>query len=281
MLLETGLRAVDLLTPIPAGADVLICGDPRAGVRLLGQELAHRLASLPSGPLDVEVWIDEGLAEADKLLAEIRESSPLLRTVEVVSTVPWSGSGPGVKGKGKAAFALAAGERFLAGFRESVRAARRSLNDRQSLSSFAVCEGRIEGEFDVRMVSSRPIAAEAVFPALDPRKCTSAASDDSAVGEARRRTAGQVGAAVAEVLENLYEGAVNDPQWFFNTDPGGRAAVQLLCFFGQPYFVAEPYTGMKGQFISADEAVRGFAAILDGRFSHLMPRELRFRNGLD
>lgn len=44
-IVETGLKAVDLFVPIPLGGDVLLSGEPHAGVRVLGTKLTLRLAN--------------------------------------------------------------------------------------------------------------------------------------------------------------------------------------------------------------------------------------------
>jgi F-type H+/Na+-transporting ATPase subunit beta len=40
-------------------------------------------------------------------------------------------------------------------------------------------------------------------------------------------------------------------------------------FLTQPFFVAEVFTGLPGQYVSRDETVRGFREILDGKHDAL------------
>ena len=40
-------------------------------------------------------------------------------------------------------------------------------------------------------------------------------------------------------------------------------------FFSQPFFVAEQFTGNEGKFVSREETVRSFKAILDGEHDDL------------
>ncbi|MCX5992658.1 MAG: F0F1 ATP synthase subunit beta, partial [Chloroflexi bacterium] len=37
----------------------------------------------------------------------------------------------------------------------------------------------------------------------------------------------------------------------------------------QPMFVAEPFTGIPGKYVSIKETVRGFKEILEGKWDHL------------
>ncbi len=283
-IIETGLRSVDLLVPLAVGSDELVCGDPRSGVRILGTEIALRLASLSVDPFHVVIYLDSGLAEVDKVVAELQDAALFLKSVHVVEAV----SSPLLQRhreerqgrKRDAVFAVSSNTRFVHGFRQAIHFERSDRSAEVPLNSFTVCEETIPGDFGARLVCSRAVAVEAIYPAIDTRKSLSTASASSAIGQHRRKTAEQVRMAINEVLENLYEGAIDDENWFFNTDPGGRAAVQLLCFISQPYFIAEPYTGQKGAFVPVNEAVSNFEAILAGRLAHLVPRNFRFRNSL-
>ena len=40
-------------------------------------------------------------------------------------------------------------------------------------------------------------------------------------------------------------------------------------FLTQPFFVAEVFTGLPGQYVSREETVRGFREILDGKHDNL------------
>ncbi len=40
-------------------------------------------------------------------------------------------------------------------------------------------------------------------------------------------------------------------------------------FLTQPFFVAEPFTGRAGQYVSRAETIRGFKALLEGAYDDL------------
>ena len=40
-------------------------------------------------------------------------------------------------------------------------------------------------------------------------------------------------------------------------------------FLSQPFFVAEQFTGLKGEFVELKDTIRGFNMILDGKYDHL------------
>ena len=46
-------------------------------------------------------------------------------------------------------------------------------------------------------------------------------------------------------------------------------ARKMQQFFSQPMFVAEQFTGQSGRFVTREDTVRSFKAILDGEYDHL------------
>ena len=46
-------------------------------------------------------------------------------------------------------------------------------------------------------------------------------------------------------------------------------ARKIQQFFSQPMFVAEAFTGQPGVYVSREDTVRSFKAILDGEYDHL------------
>jgi F-type H+-transporting ATPase subunit beta len=46
-------------------------------------------------------------------------------------------------------------------------------------------------------------------------------------------------------------------------------ARRLQRFLTQPFFVSEPFTGMKGKYVSLEETLRSTKAILNGEYDHL------------
>ena len=46
-------------------------------------------------------------------------------------------------------------------------------------------------------------------------------------------------------------------------------ARKIQKFLSQPFFVAEQFTGLKGQFVKIEDTIEGFKAILDGKCDDL------------
>lgn len=117
---------------------------------------------------------------------------------------------------------------------------------------------------DATLILSRRLAEQAIWPCLDPLRCRSRRLDGNA---ARKELAGGVRA----LLQRYYtlQFSLEDVA-LHALSPEERQAIQrarrALWFLSQPFFVAEPYTQKPGVFVSSEEAVRGFADILAGRY---------------
>ena len=49
----------------------------------------------------------------------------------------------------------------------------------------------------------------------------------------------------------------------------------------QPFHVAEIFTGTKGEYVSIEDTVKGFAAILDGKHDDVPESNFYMKGGLD
>jgi F-type H+/Na+-transporting ATPase subunit beta len=279
-LIETGLRAIDLFAPVSYDTDVLLTGQPHSGIKILANELAYRLAKQT---VHVAIYVDSSMIESDKAWQELQEYSQVLKHTYICSDISHrdiqSHRQAPESSAHDAIFAVASSPRFIDTFRQAIRTERQLSTSNRTLTTFLVAENFPKEGYTDCLFSSQVIAKEAIYPALDPRHSTSsglARITDSR----RRRLAEQARLAVSEVIENLYEGAINDPNWFFNSDPRGRLAVQLFCYLSQPYFVAEPYTGNPAKFVSQVECLASLDTILSGRLVDLPAKNFRFRNEL-
>ena len=86
-IVDTGLKAVDLLVPIPLGGDVLVSGESGAGVRLLGTELAYRLAHMPRNGFRVVIYLDSELAEIQAICKEMQQALAGVKSIFVTPQV--------------------------------------------------------------------------------------------------------------------------------------------------------------------------------------------------
>ncbi len=123
----------------------------------------------------------------------------------------------------------------------------------------------ISSHLDSVIVLSRSMAAEGMYPAVDPLSSSSILLDPTVVGEAHYRVAEQVRETIAHYKElqdvisllGIEELSARDRLIV------GRAR-RLQRFLTQPFTVTEAFTGKQGRSVPLPETLKGCQAILDG-----------------
>jgi F-type H+-transporting ATPase subunit beta len=119
--------------------------------------------------------------------------------------------------------------------------------------------------FDGSVVLSRAMAAQAMYPAIDPLRSGSVLLDPNVVGEAHYRLAEEVRATIARYrdLQDIIALLGMD-----ELSPADRGAVtrarRLQRFLTQPFRVTEAFTGQPGRTVPIAKTIEGCRAILDG-----------------
>ena len=123
---------------------------------------------------------------------------------------------------------------------------------------------------DSTVVLERALAAQGLFPAVDPLSSTSKALAPETVGEEHY----QVARGVQMVLQRYKD--LQDMIAILGMDELGEEdkltvtrARKLQKFLSQPFSVAENFTGLPGKYVPLAETVKGFAAIVDGKCDDL------------
>ena len=123
---------------------------------------------------------------------------------------------------------------------------------------------------DASLTLDRGVFAKGIFPAVDPLSSSSRALQLDVVGEEHYRTAREV----KQVLQTYND--LQDIIAILGIDELSEDQKLLVArarkierFLGQPMFVAEKFHGLKGQYVSTRETVRGFREILDGKHDDL------------
>jgi F-type H+-transporting ATPase subunit beta len=123
---------------------------------------------------------------------------------------------------------------------------------------------------DSTVTLSRAITDLGIYPAVDPLDSTSRQLDPLVVGEEHYKVAQDV----QQVLQRYQE--LRDIIAILGMDELSEEDKRLVYrarkvqkFFSQPFFVAEQFTGNTGKFVSREETVRSFKAILDGEYDDL------------
>jgi F-type H+/Na+-transporting ATPase subunit beta len=132
------------------------------------------------------------------------------------------------------------------------------LTDPAPATTFAHLDGTV--------VLSRQLASLGIYPAIDPLESTSTALAPEIVGEEHYKVANQV----KQVLQRYKD--LQDIIAILGMDELSDddktvvyRARKIQRFLSQPFFVGEVFTGVKGQYVSRDETVRGFKEIVEGK----------------
>ncbi|HZV09856.1 MAG TPA: F0F1 ATP synthase subunit beta, partial [Novosphingobium sp.] len=123
----------------------------------------------------------------------------------------------------------------------------------------------IAAHIDSMIVLSRSMAAEGMYPAVDPIASSSVLLDKDVVGEEHARTAIEVRRALEHYRElqdvisllGMEELGAQDRLIV------GRAR-RLQRFLTQPFTVTEAFTGTPGRSVALADTIAGCRAILDG-----------------
>jgi len=136
------------------------------------------------------------------------------------------------------------------------------LTDPAPATSFA--------HLDATTVLNRDIAAQAIFPAVDPLDSTSRIMDPLVIGEEHYTVARRV----QETLQQYK--ALKDIIAILGMDELSEEdkltvsrARKIQKFLSQPFHVAEQFTNMPGIFVSLEDTIRSFKALVDGEYDHL------------
>ena len=135
---------------------------------------------------------------------------------------------------------------------------------------------------DGTIALERSLAAQALFPAVDPLASTSKVLDPFIVGDEHYRTANEV----KNVLQRYKE--LQDIIAILGVDELSEddklvvaRARKIQRFLTQPMKVASQFTGIDGQYVRIPETVRGFRMILDGELDHIAETHFYMKGPID
>jgi F-type H+-transporting ATPase subunit beta len=136
------------------------------------------------------------------------------------------------------------------------------LTDPAPAASFA--------HLDATTTLNRDIAAQGIFPAVDPLDSTSRIMDPLVIGDEHYNVARRV----QEILQHYK--SLKDVIAILGMDELseedkitlGRAR-KISRFLSQPMFVAEAFTNQPGVFVQLEDTIKSFKAVCDGDYDHL------------
>ena len=324
-ILETGLKAIDLLTPFPRGGKIALFGGAGVGKTVIVMELIRNIGAEHRG-VSVFGGVGERTREGNDLWLQMQRSGVLDRAVLVFARMS---EPPGARFR-VALSALTMAEYFRderkqdvllffdniyryvqAGLEVSLLRARvpsevgyqptlftemgqlqeriASTKDAAITSVQAVYvpaddladpgPASVFSHLDASVVLSRRIAAQGLYPAIDPLQSSSQMLEPRIVGAEHVEVAGQTRSYLQRygALQDLI--AILGVEELSDEDKIVVArARRLQRFMSQPFFVAEAYTSVAGCYVPLPETLRGFREIIEGRHDEV-PEQAFFMVG--
>jgi len=310
-LFMTGIKAIDLLTPLTHGGKAAMFGGAGVGKTVLVMELIHAMAAGYQG-ISVFAGVGERSREGHEMLLEMGQSGVLDQTVLVYGQM---NEPPGARWRVPMT-ALTVAEYFRDERRQNVlllmdnifrfvqagaeisgllgRLPSRVGYQPTLASEVAALEERIASvgdaavtaiqavyvpaddftdpavttiaaHVDSMVVLSRSMAAEGMYPAIDPIQSTSVLLDPEILGEEHVRVATEVRRAIEHYRE------LQDVIALLGMEELGaqdrrivERARRLQRFLTQPFSVTEAFTGTPGVSVKTADTIAGCRAILDG-----------------
>jgi F-type H+-transporting ATPase subunit beta len=135
---------------------------------------------------------------------------------------------------------------------------------------------------DATTVLSRSISELGIYPAVDPLASTSRALSAEILGEEHYRVA----VTVQQVLQSYSD--LQDIIAILGMDELSEdqkltvsRARKIQQFLGQPFHVAEVFTGTPGKYVKLEDTIRSFAAIIDGHCDDIPEQAFRYKGAIE
>lgn len=239
-LVETGIKVIDVMCPFVAGGSVALAGGYGVGGTVVMEELVRRLSG-GRDPVSMFFFMPPPSSEWPPTLAEDYSFTDALKE---------DGYSEGTVGAVQTFFFRSEAGPWTA----------------ERLAGLAPIDSVIH--------LSRDRAKARLYPCVDVLTSHSRALETRAVSGEHARIAERVRAALAVMWAS---------NGFANADTKDMTlarARKLQNFFGQPFFVAEPYNKRPGSHVSLGDALDGCRAILDGECDGLAVEAFAFEGSL-
>ncbi len=315
-VLETGIKVLDLITPLPRGGKAGLYGGAGVGKTVIITELIRNIAQEHSG-VSVFAGVGERSREGNDLWHEMQDSGVLSSTALVFGQM---NEPPGTRAR-IAMTGLTMAEYFrdvekqdvllfvdnvyryiLAGMEVSALLGRMpsavgyqptlgtEIGDLEERITSTV-DGSITsvqavyvpaddytdpgivttfGHLDANISLERSLAAQALFPAVDPLASNSRILEPAIVGDDHYRAARGV-QQISQRYKDLQDViAILGIEELSEEDQITVARARRIQFFlTQPFFVAEVFTGIPGKYVPIADTVRSVLEIIDGKHDDL------------
>lgn len=277
-LLETGIKAIDLMAPIAYGSVVGFIAGFGLGREVVVEEIMHHLLTNRQG-LAVIAGMHETTYDASRLREMVRETEVEDRvamlfeqTTEEVSVC---------QRLLHAAMTIAAhfvdeGREVLLVIDSQIISAEQMLCLRRFANTWGITtllfvpvndlhqpiDQTMLNELDVQLWFSPVRANQGLWPAIDLLASRSRLLASNAVTLDHRLVAQRV----REILERYYELRATNAPLAEEEQQTLMRGERIDLFFSQPFVVAEAFTDIPGTYLTREETITSFRDLLDGRY---------------
>jgi F-type H+-transporting ATPase subunit beta len=297
--LETGIKVIDLLAPLPRGGVVGIFGNVGTGKLVVMEELMHRIISKHSGYI-ICLSLGESAYEVSELMDLIREGELEEKVVMIFEQMNASSevqTGMILAGLtiaehtqqqghevllvlDKQMTTVVAQERIqmsgMCRMLEEKKITAILLGTEEHSSQFQI--GDMLGDLDSQIMLTRKMADQSLWPAIDRLLSNSRLLTNEVVGFEHVQLALQI----REILQKYVDLETLEHQELLDVDTQViRRAQRIQKFFTQPFFVAEAYTDIPGEYVKVEETVRGFKGLVAGQYDSLTDQAFYFVGGIN
>ncbi len=298
-VLVTGIKVVDLMEPYTRGGKTGLFGGAGVGKTVLIQELIRNIAT-EHGGYSVFAGVGERTREGNDLYNEMTESGVINKTTMVFGQM---NEPPGARLR-VALSGLAMAEYFrdeegrdvllfidniflgrmpsAVGYQPTLSTEMGDLQERitstnkGSITSIQAvyvpaddltdpAPATAFAHLDATSVLERKIAELGIYPAVDPLLSTSRIMDPRVIGDRHYNVARDVQGVLQKYKDLQDIIAILGMDELSDEDKltVGRAR-RMQKFMSQPMYVAEQFTGVEGRYVSLEDTISGFEAILNG-----------------
>ncbi|MCF7825008.1 MAG: F0F1 ATP synthase subunit beta [Candidatus Marinimicrobia bacterium] len=135
---------------------------------------------------------------------------------------------------------------------------------------------------DATTVLERSISELGIYPAVDPLSSTSRILDPRVVGDRHYNVAQEVKVVLQKYKDLQDIIAILGMDELSDDDKNTvNRARRMQKFFSQPFFVAEAFTGSAGKYVSLEDSITGFEAILAGDMDKYNENAFMFKGNID
>jgi F-type H+-transporting ATPase subunit beta len=291
-MLETGIKVIDLLTPIPCGGAIAFFGSAGVGKDVVAQEVMQHLMAHHNGYavlVDVsedsyetarltEIFKGSGLREKSVFVYEQRPATPQLCRQALQSALT---IGTHFREQGHEVLLIA--EDYVA--KQAGSGELQSSARTQGITALLLgpVEENIQQEanialndLDGRLVFSRDLARQNLWPAIDRLLSTSRLLESDAIAAEHKQVAEQVQQVLrrAQALQGSQKLSPADEQ-------AVKRAARIQQFLTQPFFIAEAYTEVPGEYVALADTIAGCKALLEGHYDNLPEQAFTFVGTID